>query len=182
MAEIKIRGLAELEQRLKAFPIKLQRRALGNAMAAGARAIRDEIKQRAPVATGALKRNVASKRGQRRFDKPGQAARQIVGVRHGRTRQQNTTVRLPGGKTRTFKRSGYDRRGEDPYYYRFQELGYRAVGRRKARSGAAKRAGRGVTGRYIAGRHFLRDGLAVAGPRALEAVRARLAREIERLA
>jgi len=170
MSEIRIRGLAELTRELKAFPLKLQRRALTNAMRAGAREIVKEVKARAPVDTGALKRNVGTKRGRKTFDR-GLVARQIVGVRHGKVNTRGTSI--------------YDRRGVDPFYYRFQERGFTAVGRKKAANRttrAARRLGFGNTGgRFIPGRKFLAKGLDAGKAAALEAVRSRLARELERL-
>ena len=168
---VRIEGLAELERKLKQFPTKLQRRAVTAAMRAGAREIVKEVKARAPVDSGALKRNVGTKRGSKRFDR-GLAGRQIVGVRHGKVR---TTGKL----------TGYDKRGDDPFYYRFQEKGFTAVGRRKAASRAVRavrRSGLGVYyGRKIQGKQYLAKGLAAAEPRALMAVRNRLALEVERL-
>lgn len=183
MTTIKVQGLAELERRLREFPTKLQRRALNAAMRAGAREVVAEVKGRAPVDTGALKRNVVTKRGRRQFDK-GLAGRQIIGVRHGKARTQATKFTTRTGKVRTTRLTAYDRRREDPFYFRFQELGYTAVGRRSPANRAERRSradGNASYGRFIPGKRFLRDGLAAAGPRALETIRQRLARELERL-
>lgn len=169
MTAIQISGLAELERELKALPRKLQRRSLTNAIRAGGRIIQQEVKARAPVKSGALKRNLLLKRGKRQFD-GGLEARVIIGVQHGKV------------KTRG-KLKGYDKKGVDPFYFRFQELGFTAVGRRKAASrserGARKHGNRSY-GRLIPGKRFLRDGLTAAGPRALEAIRSRLATELAR--
>lgn len=182
MTTIKVEGLADLQARMRALPAKIQRRALNAAMRAGAREIVTEVKSRAPVDTGALKRNVVAKRGRRQFDK-GLAGRQIIGVRHGRARTAATTYTVKGKKF-TNRVTAYDKRGQDPFYFRFQELGYTAVGRRKFASRAergARAAGNPSYGRFIPGKRFMRDGLAAAGPRALVAIRTRLARELERL-
>lgn len=184
MSEIRITGLDELERKLKALPARLQGRALGAAMRAGGREIQREIKARAPVDTGALKRNVVAKRGQRKFDGD-LSQRQIIGVRHGRARATASKFVTRSGKTITNKLTAYDRRGEDPFYFRFQELGYHAVGRRKAasrRERGNRKAGNASYGRFIPGKRFMRDGLTAAGPRALAVIKARLATEIERLA
>lgn len=183
MTEIKITGLAELERKLKALPGKLQGRALGAAMRAGAREIQREIKARAPVDSGALRRNVVQKRGLRKFDGD-LSQRQIIGVRHGRARVAPSKFTTKSGKTITNKLTAYDRRGEDPFYFRFQELGYHAVGRRSAagrRERGNRKAGNASYGRFVPGKHFMRDGLTAAGPRALVVIRTRLAAEIERL-
>jgi hypothetical protein len=183
MTTVRVQGLRELEAALKAYPARLQRRALNAAMRAGAREVLQEVKARAPVRTGALRRNVVAKRGRAAFDK-GLAGRQIVGVRHGKVRTRETRFTTKSGKVRSRRLSAYDRRGQDPFYFRFQELGFHAVGRRKAATRAersARKTGNATYGRFIPGKRFLRDGLAVAAPRALDAIRGRLAREIERL-
>lgn len=158
---VKIEGLDALTRRLKQFPVTLQRRALGNAMRAGAREIAREVKARAPVDSGVLRRNIGTKRGRRQFDR-GLVQRQIIGVKHGRT----------------------NKRG-DPFYFRFQEKGYTAVGRRKAANRAtrlARRLGFGNTGgRFIPGRKFLAGGLVTGEGAALNAIRTRLQRELDRL-
>ena len=164
MTTIQISGLAELERELKALPAKLQRRSLNNAMNAGARVVQQEIKNRAPVKTGTLKRNVASRKGKPRN---GLEARVVIGVRTGKVQKRG-------------KRKG---QFVDPYYYKFQELGFTAVGRRKFASRTerqARKRGAGSYGRLIPGRRFMRDGLTAAGPRALEAIRGRLATELAR--
>lgn len=169
MSDIQIKGLADLQRQLRTLPRKIQNRALGAAMRAGAREVVREIKTRAPVDTGALRRNVVTKRGRRQFD-AGLAQRQIIGVRHGRVRAGSKRV--------------YDRRGVDPFYFRFQETGYTAVGRRKAGSRAERsnrKANARTYGRFVPGKRFMRQGLLAAGPRALGVIRTRLAAEIQRL-
>ncbi len=183
MSAIRIEGLAELQARLKTLPTKIQRRALNAAMRAGAREIVIEVKARAPVDTGALKRNVIAKRGRRQFDQ-GLAGRQIIGVRHGKARTEATTYTVKGKKF-TNRLTAYDRKGQDPFYFRFQELGYTAVGRRKAANRSERgnrKAGNPSYGRLIPGKKFLAGGLAAAGPRALNTIKTRLAAELERLA
>lgn len=183
MTEIRITGLAELERKLKALPARLAGRALATAMRAGGREIQREIKARAPVDTGAIRRNVVAKRGQRKFDGD-LSQRQIIGVRHGRARVTASKFTTKSGKTITNKLTAYDRRGEDPFYFRFQELGYHAVGRRKAgsrRERGNRKAGNPSYGRFVPGQRFMREGLRAAGPRALVVIRTRLAAEIERL-
>ena len=184
MTTVRVEGLAELEARLKAFPAKLQRRALNAAMRAGAREVVKEVKSRAPVATGALRRNVVTKRGRASLDR-GLAARQIVGVRHGKVRTRETKYKTKSGATRTNRLTAYDKRGDNPFYFRFQEQGYTAVGRRKAANRSERgnrKAGNPSYGRLIPGKKFLAGCLAAAGPRALNTIKTRLAAELERLA
>lgn len=154
--EVPVRGLREIDKRLKAFPAKIQRAALNKALRAGAQLIVKEAKATAPVDTGATRRNIIAKVAR---DKKGRAARMIIGVRHGRVRTQETKIRVRG-KERIRKLTAYDRRGEDPFYWRFVELG---------------------TSR-IAGRHFLTKAFDSQSQVALEKFRSTLAAEIEKLA
>lgn len=56
--QVRVEGLRELNANLKRLTDKVQRRVLNRAVNAGARVIRDEAKQNAPVDTGKLKRNI----------------------------------------------------------------------------------------------------------------------------
>lgn len=173
--DIPVKGLAEMRKALLDFPKKLQRRPLDKAMAAGARVIVAEARQLAPVRTGAVRRNIVAKRGQKRYA-PGADSYWIIGVRHGKT---NTNTVTAGGRARRV--SAYDRKGEDPYYWRFQNLGYTAVGRRPALSGAKKRRGVKASGRWIPPKRFMERAFAAGAPRALEKFRAVLAGEIAKV-
>ena len=188
---VPVLGLSELRKQLLAFPQKVQRRALDKAMLAGARVIAAEARKLAPVRqaatweggrsggvtrpAGATKRNIVAKRGQKRYA-TGADSYFIVGVRHGKT---NTNATNSSGKRR--KVSSYDLRGEDPFYWRFQEFGFTAVGRRAAQSGNQKRKRIRPTGRYIPGRFFMTKAFRAATPAALNKVRDTLAREIAKL-
>ncbi|MGR8921868.1 MAG: HK97 gp10 family phage protein [Gammaproteobacteria bacterium] len=161
MAEtFRVEGVKELNRALKRFPARLQGRATRAALLAGARVIARGAKSAAPRRTGALRKNIVAKRGNRRYDKPGRV-RAIVGVRHGKTRTRG-------------RQTAYDRRGQDPFYFRFQELGYRAVGR-------SKRRGRKSAGRRIPGKRFLTNAARTEGRAAFTAVRDRLRTEIKKL-
>lgn len=187
MTEIAVKGLAELRQTLLKFPAKIQRRALDKAMAAGARVVVAAAKRNAPVDTGAIKRNIVAKKGPKRYQ-AGADSRYIVGVRHGKT---NTNATTAGGRTR--KVSAYDKRGEDPYYWRFQELGFTAVGRRAKRIRVVARDRRGrfrylgnaantrAKGRKIPGTKFLTRAFESVSAAATEKIRSVLAQEIAKL-
>ena len=69
MADVKIRGAAEMERLLKLLPERVAERVTKNALRAGARVIRDEAKDRVPVDTGDLRDSVVVRsptRGQRK--------------------------------------------------------------------------------------------------------------------
>jgi len=55
MSEVKIKGLAELQQFLNQLPAKMEANVLRTALRAGANVIRDEVKATVPVKTGTLR-------------------------------------------------------------------------------------------------------------------------------
>lgn len=153
MNEVKVEGLKELNDRLTQLPNKLAKKVINKAMRAGARIIRDRAKALAPVRTGAIKRNIGVKRGQRRYDGDLEA-RLIIGVLHGKVKEQGSTIRLKDGGFKVKKLTAYDKRKEDPYYFRFQEKGY------TQRDGVK-----------IPGKKFLLNALEQSGQRAANKVR-----------
>lgn len=62
MAKNSILGLRGLDKALRALEPKLARQQLGNAVAAGARVVRDEAKARVPIETGLLKESIVVRR------------------------------------------------------------------------------------------------------------------------
>ena len=141
-----IRGLDELKRRMDEFPKKLQRRALGKGVRAAAVFVRNAARANAPEKTGALKRNIQVKKV--RYP---DGVRYIIGVEHGKIVKAADGRVVRGSKRRGFRIVKANRResaGEDPFYYRFQERGFTAVGRR-----------RGGQGRKIPGKHFLKNAL-----------------------
>lgn len=145
MAEV--RGLPELKKALKDLPGTVQRRGIRAGLNAASRLVRDKARATAPVRTGALKRNIQAKLGRIR----GNSISAYVGVEAGKVPEADESGRVKfktrrGVKSR--KLSARERRGEDPFYYKFQERGFTAVGRRK-----------GGTGKKIPGKHFLRSAL-----------------------
>jgi predicted ribosome-associated RNA-binding protein Tma20 len=174
---IGVKGFAELERELKTFAERFQLRSLNLATAASARAIAKEAKALAPERTGAIKRNIRIKRL-----KPRKVSTYyIVGVDHGAVPilNEGAAVYFDKYKKRMVTRRATKRelRGEDPYYYQWQEQGFHAVGRssRKAR----KRSGN--PGRWVEGKHFLRDSIAHAHGMAIDVMRAKLAAEIRKM-
>lgn len=108
MAErIQVHGLRELQASIKRFESKVERRLLTRALMDAASIHVKEAKQRAPVDTGELARNIRA-----RPDKPegNEEAHVIVGVRK-LTKKQLAKARE--------KREG----ASDPFYWRFVEFG-----------------------------------------------------------
>lgn len=112
MAEfVEVRGLRELSDALKALPKKLERRVLNAALMTGAREIAKEAQIRAPVDTGALRRNIRARPG-RPMD--GHTASVIVNVRRLSSRQV-ARLKQKGGRSAA--------NAQDPYWWLFQEFG-----------------------------------------------------------
>jgi HK97 gp10 family phage protein len=137
-ADTQIIGMADLTKKFAA--LKELGRGARRAVLAAAQVLRSEAKslarQQGLLRTGALIRNIAIKRERT----PESLVQYHLGVRHGRdlTRKQKSTGRVTVNKAgRIVKR--YE---NDPYYWRFHELGYKWVPR------ASGQAGSGVTVYY----------------------------------
>ncbi|RYF64041.1 MAG: HK97 gp10 family phage protein, partial [Comamonadaceae bacterium] len=125
-ADVKVKGLAELNQFLSQLPAKVEANVLRGALRAGANVVADEVKTQAPVATGELrdsfKVRTSSRKGvamatvrtkvfYARFIEFGVAAHKIVGKANGVLRFGDTTVRVvdhPGIRPRPFMRPALD--------------------------------------------------------------------------
>ena len=176
---IRIDGLEDVDRALKRLPLKLQGRAVHSAVNAGSQVFVKAARQAAPVlkkpdprrTSGALKRNITKQRRTRGVRITSLFA---VGVEHGAIPKpdRNGNVLITRGKRagRTRKLTARERRNEDPYYWHFMESGYTAVGTR-----------RGGPGRAIEGRGFIAGALTAKKSQATEKIRAKLARNIERL-
>lgn len=182
MAErLQVKGLRELEAALKNFTPRLQKRGIRQALYAGAQVIRKAAAAKAPVRTGVLKRNVRAV--VRKINPRIGMQSAYVGVETGKVPEANAAGKVEfkrKGKIKLRSLTKREKRGEDPYYYRFQELGFTAVGRRKARSGAAKRRGGSATGTKVPGKRFLTNSLPQNASAAIEKFRATLAAFIDR--
>ena len=86
----------------------------------------------------------------------------IIGVEHGKTREVingKVTYKNRWGKVVTRRATKREKRGEDPFYWRFVELGFTAVG--------TKRDG---SGHKVAGKRFLTQALPEASQEAIRAM------------
>ena len=165
MAEtVHVDGLRELSVRLKEFPIKVQQSVNRKALRNGTNLLAKAVKQYAPRKSGALNRNIKVKNRTSRSD----AWRSVfsVVVEHGKVQRLTASTgkhhagRDRKGKDRLRNASARQKRGENPFYWYFQEFGYAAVGRRmvkglgrKGRSRTAK-ASRKIPGKYFARRAY----------------------------
>jgi HK97 gp10 family phage protein len=114
MARETITGLREFKDKLQQLPKTLRRRVLRNALAAGARVVRDEAKRQAPV--------LASENRNTPYRKVG-TVRKAISVRTSkRDRLEGNVgvfvnVRPAKGAARGAKNP------DDPFYWRFLEFG-----------------------------------------------------------
>lgn len=118
---VTVRGIDELKAQLKAIPDKLRRQALRNALAAGARVVRDEAKRNAPVLKQPDPRRT-----------PG-TVRDAIRVRTSKQARADgnvgvfVNVRPLTGKQITKFKASSGRNGaanpNDPFYWRWLEFG-----------------------------------------------------------
>lgn len=124
-----VHGLAEYKAALAAFPDKLARRVLRNALAAGARQVRDDAKSRAPVL-----------RAPSPYRRPG-TLRDAIKVR---TSKRDRSAGNVGVFVNVKPAKGGARGAKspvDPYYWRWVEFGSRRSAARPFLSAASGRLG-----------------------------------------
>jgi HK97 gp10 family phage protein len=119
VVEARVTGIPDLKAALQAIPAKLRRRALRNALAAGARLIRDAARSVAPVL----------KAGRRApYRRPGTVKKAIV-VRTSRAARRAgdvgvfVNVRPLKAKQRAAFKGAGAKNPNDPFYWRFLEFG-----------------------------------------------------------
>lgn len=119
MISAKVNGIPELKAALAGLVPKLRRQALRNALAAGARIVRDDARRRAPVLQPTLKAP---------YRKPG-TVRDAVSVR-------TSKVARRAGDVGVFVNVRPARQGQrgaknpnDPFYWRWLEFGWNPAGK-----------------------------------------------------
>ena len=138
-----ITGLTEAIATLKALPDKLRKRALRNALAAGARLVRDEAKRKAPVISAS---DPAVRKGWR---KPG-TLRKAITVRTSKASRKKGAVGVfvnvrpaKGAVFRKGKQVKASNRGaknpNDPFYWRFVNWDINPAGGDRSKEGKAAR-------------------------------------------
>lgn len=155
MIEARVTGVADLRRELAALPNKLRVRAVRNALAAGARLVRNAARSAAPVLSigdpavqaGRRKPGTVRKAISVRTSKTARAAGNVgvfVNVRPAKgARFKTTTSNLLGLKIRTKRLTRASQRGakspNDPFYWRFVAFGTRNMGPRNfLEAGAAR--------------------------------------------
>ena len=129
MISAKVNGIPELKAALAGLVPKLRRQALRNALAAGARLVRDEARRRAPVLQPTLRAP---------YRKPG-TVRNAVSVR-------TSKVARRAGDVGVFVNVRPAKRGQrgaknpkDPFYWRFLEFGTKKMAARPFLRAGARR-------------------------------------------
>ena len=158
MIEIKVDGLAELRHAMRQLPDNIARTVLRGAVNAGAGEIAKEVSARAPEDTGTLKRAIYRKH-----------IRELSG-----DLRQTFFVGVRSGKKYQAVKKGKRTVNMDAWYWRFIEFGHFT---RRVKGDLIK-AMKTEGVRWIPARPFLRPGFEAATSRAIEAVRAYLAKRI----
>lgn len=134
--EVKVEGFKELADKLRATTPALRKRVLRNALAAGARVVRDEAKRNAPVLSGSMKapyrqpgtvRNAIRVRTSKVARRAGDVGVFVNVVPAKGAKYKTTTTRLFGIKLKQRSLVRASQRGAksptDPFYWRFLEFG-----------------------------------------------------------
>lgn len=146
--EVKVTGLPDLKAALLSIPAKLRKRALRNALAAGARVVRDESKRNAPVLQGQVKTRT-------------------VGLLRKQISVRTSKIARKSGDVGVFVNVKPAKKGErgaksktDPFYWRFINFGWTpASGQRTSQNRRARRqAVRSGKAPAIDGKNFLEAG------------------------
>lgn len=132
MITAKVTGLPDLRAQLLAIPGKLRKRALRNALAAGARVVRDDARRRAPV-IGAMDYPV-----RRGFRTPGTLQR-AISVRTSKVARRAGDVGVFVNVRPAKKGQRGARNPRDPFYWRWVEFGTRFAAARPFLEPAAAR-------------------------------------------
>lgn len=156
---VRVQGLEQLQAKFKEIPLTLRKRILRNALAAGARVVRDDARRNAPLLSGARKAPYRT-RG---------TVRDAIVVRTSKVARREGNVGvfvnvklLPGNQYKTVTTKGWrggtvkhrvlvkrSARGatnpRDPFYWRWLEFGTKKMGARAFLKPAAAKLGEALT-------------------------------------
>ena len=153
---VRVNGLEELKRKLADVPKAMRMRVLRNALAAGAREVRDVAKRNAPVLTLGTSMKAP-------YRKPG-TVRDAIRVRTSKAARRAGDVGVFVNVKPAKALNGGAKSRNDPFYWRWLEFGWTpATGPRKGTAGKAGRKARRALVRSgakpkIAGRGFLQAG------------------------
>jgi hypothetical protein len=175
IAGLRVTGQAETQRALRLLPANLRRRALRNSLAAGARAVRDEVRRRTPI----LKRTTlagasALKRGIRKVG----TVQRAVSVRTSKASRRQGDVGV-FVNVRPLK-NGSAKNPNDPFYWRWVDKGWNPArgGRPSSRRARRVQTSAGTTAAKP-GAFFMRAGAAKL-PEALRIFEQTLAPQVQR--
>ncbi len=133
MIKATIQGLPDIREALLSIPEKLRKRALRNALAAGARVVQKEARRKAPTLDMGNAFSLSMYR--RGYRKPGTLVR-AISVRTSRmaARRGNVGVFVNVRPVKGTRRGALS--AHDPYYWRWVNFGWRPAGGRIRKAGA----------------------------------------------
>lgn len=167
MKTVEIQGLRELLQTLRTLDDKIQKRILRRAVYAGAKVVKDEVVEKAPVAAAPHKRGG-------RLVQPGTLKRAALHkwareLSDGRNQAYVVTFRR-GKQYQSVGKKGVDK---DAYYWPWVEYGHKVVAR-KGKAGGTLRSRRGAARAVVAPRPFFEPAYRAALEPAQRAMEGRL--------
>jgi HK97 gp10 family phage protein len=163
MAEmLSVEGLKDAKAALDALTKDMRRKVVRGALRDAARPFVQAARANAPVLTGLMRKRIGTFTSKLKRGQNGE-----IGV-YVKPRASNAARRAKN-------------RALDPFYYRFQEAGFHAVGRRKVKGGRRARAANlAASGaRFIPGKMFLGRAFASQQRRALEIFQSAVKKRID---
>jgi len=163
MAEVlRVEGLKDAKAALDALTKDIRRKVVRGALRDAARPFVQAARANAPVRTGLLRKRIGTFTSKIKRGQNGE-----VGV-YVKPRASNAARRAKI-------------KSADPFYYRFQEIGFHAVGRRKIRGGRRARAAnlKESGARFIPGKMFIGRAFAAQQRRALEIFQSAVKKRID---
>lgn len=179
MAKTETLGIGEMRAEFTRVRTDMQKRVARKVVVAGGRVLKAEAIAIATAngskVSGDMIKNIAIKRE----SKAPQGTEQIhLGVRHGR--EQTKKVRSQGNKTLAVNGQGrvVTRRDNDPYYWRFVELGHKIVPRRSASGSRSIRKRRQEAVAHVAPKPFIQPALERKRTQAIDAMGKAVVQEV----
>lgn len=116
-----VHGIADAKRALDELTKDLRRRVIRGALLAAAKPIVQAAKANAPVKTGLVRRSIGAFTSK---------------IKNGRNGEYGVYIKPRAGRVARKTKN----KALDPFYYRFQEVGFRAVGGRRVTGGLRRKA------------------------------------------
>ena len=179
MPETKVLGINQMRVNFEKVGKDMQTRTARRAVVAGGRIIKNEAiaiaRANGSVRTGDMVKNIVIKRER----KAGDGVEQYhIGVRHGRG--QTKKAKEQGKVLLAINSRGriYERRDNDPYYWKWVELGHKIVPRRTRNDKRSVRRRRAEAGGRVEGKPFIGPALERKSAEAIKAMGDAIAAEL----